>query len=446
MLFPGKDQSLDKLENENDQNGAKKRVSLQIHKNGMLNLGPQDFQKIKLLGRGDVGRVYLVNLKGTDKLFAMKALSKAEMLDRNKVKRVLTEREILATADHPFIATLYCSFQTQNHLYFVMEYCAGGEFFRMLQKQPRKCLPEEYVKFYAAEVLLSLEYLHILGFVYRDLKPENILVHESGHLMLTDFDLSKSMAPINPKILKSPTSKGFKAPEMLNCEPVEATNSFVGTEEYIAPEVIRGMGHSSAVDWWTLGILIYEMLYGFTPFKGRDQNGTFSNIVNNDVKFPDSPSTSPQCKSIIKKLLKRDEKKRLGYEHGAWELKRHPFFKGIDWALIRNMKPPLKPAVKHPLDTSNFCTYIDEEDDDLDNELVDMDPRSNPFAEFRNETVAKNTNINCLYRVNSLSSANGSVKGQSLLRLASLPDIGGKGLTKILDAAALTKAHSAITA
>mmetsp|Transcript_3928 Transcript_3928/g.6018 ORF Transcript_3928/g.6018 Transcript_3928/m.6018 type:complete len:485 (-) Transcript_3928:100-1554(-) len=405
------------------RNGISPRISNSTL--SMYNLGPQDFQKIRMLGRGDVGRVYLVNLKGTDRLFAMKALSKHEMLERNKVKRVLTEREILATADHPFIMTMYCSFQTNERLYFVMEYCAGGEFFRMLQKQPRKCLPEEYVRFYAAEVLLALEYLHMLGFVYRDLKPENILVHESGHLMLADFDLSKALGVISPKILKAQPGGLFKPasePEILLCEPIEATNSFVGTEEYIAPEVIKGMGHSSSVDWWTLGILMYEMLFGCTPFKGRDQNGTFSNIVNNDIKFPDSPHTSAACKNIIKKLLKRDEKKRLGYQHGGYELKKHPFFKGVDWALIRNMKPPLKPELKHPLDTSNFMSHLEEEDDDLGNEIADMDPLRNPFAEFKNETITKNTNPNTLTRSSSVSSSNGSVSGgNQFVRLQSLP-------------------------
>ncbi|KAL0490064.1 hypothetical protein AKO1_009382, partial [Acrasis kona] len=144
---------------------------LEVSQIDFSTLGPSDFEKIKLLGRGDVGKVYLVRLKGTEKLFAMKVLKKEEMIKRNKVKRVLTEREILATTDHPFIVTLYCSFQGQDKLYFIMEYCAGGEFFRMLQRQPNKCLPEASVKFYGAEVLLALEYLHMMGFIYRDLKP-----------------------------------------------------------------------------------------------------------------------------------------------------------------------------------------------------------------------------------------------------------------------------------
>lgn len=166
-------------------------------------VGPHHFIKLKLLGRGGIGQVYLVQLRGTDKLYAMKVLTKDEMIQRNKVKRVMTEREILATANHPFIVTMYASFQTNVHLCFVMEYCAGGEFFRVLQRQPRRRLRESAVRFYAAEVILALEYLHHMGFIYRDLKPENILMRENGHISLTDFDLSKQAHPVAPRVVQT---------------------------------------------------------------------------------------------------------------------------------------------------------------------------------------------------------------------------------------------------
>jgi protein-serine/threonine kinase len=171
------------------------------------------------------------------------------------VKRVLTEREILATADHPFIATLYSSFQTADYLFFILEYSAGGEFFRMLQKQPGKHLDEPAVRFYASEVLLALEYLHMMGFVYRDLKPENILLHETGHVRLTDFDLSKqAVNPSSPAVVKA-------LDKHLHLDSTQGStfNSFVGTEEYLAPEVVTGFGHTSSVDWWTFGILVYVL-------------------------------------------------------------------------------------------------------------------------------------------------------------------------------------------
>jgi protein-serine/threonine kinase len=182
----------------------------------------------------------------------MKVLSKLEMVSRNKIKRVLAEQEILAASNHPFIVSLYHSFQSETSLYFIMEFCSGGEFFRALQNLPQKCLSEPDARFYAAEVLCALEYLHLMGYIYRDLKPENILLHQSGHIMLADFDLSKPLEFSNGPNDGSLNLK-ISSPE---CR----TNSFVGTEEYIAPEVIKGCGHTTPVDWWTLGILLYEML------------------------------------------------------------------------------------------------------------------------------------------------------------------------------------------
>jgi protein-serine/threonine kinase len=198
------------------------------------------------------------------------------------------------TANHPFIVTLHHTFQSDKALFFVTEYCSGGEFFRALQLRPWKCLPEADARFYAAEVVCALEFLHLMGYIYRDLKPESnfssvilwyymfktylsidILLHSSGHIMLADFDLSKpSQAPKDPKIVRSHTSPFLtrKSSRLLNhagalntrvCTSGLRTNSFVGTEEYICPEVIKGCGHSSAVDWWTLGILIYEMIVSF---------------------------------------------------------------------------------------------------------------------------------------------------------------------------------------
>ncbi|KAJ1920060.1 serine/threonine protein kinase, AGC [Mycoemilia scoparia] len=313
-----------------------------------VSVGPNSFIKIKLLGKGDVGKVYLVRHKDSGKLYAMKVLSKAEMIKRNKIKRVLAEQEILATANFPFIVTLYHSFQSDERLYFCMDYCLGGEFFRVLQSRPTKSLPEEDAKFYAAEVICALEYLHLNGFIYRDLKPENILLHETGHIMLTDFDLSKqSNPPGNPAVIKS-NSFFYNYPSLdtRSCTAGLRTNSFVGTEEYIAPEVIKGVGHTSAVDWWTLGILIYEMLFGITPFKGNNRNATFRNILKTEAQFPQPPAyqaVSSQCKAIIRRLLTKSDKKRLGSRAGASDIKTHAWFKSITWALLRHRTPPILP-------------------------------------------------------------------------------------------------------
>ncbi|KAK5963526.1 putative serine/threonine protein kinase KIN82 PWA37_004658 [Arxiozyma heterogenica] len=301
---------------------------------------PQSFEKIKVLGKGDVGTVYLVRERKTDRLYAMKIFSKSDMIRRKKIKRILAEQEILATSNHPFIVTLYHSFQTEDYLYLCMEYCMGGEFFRALQTRKTKTICENDARFYITEVIAALEYLHLLGFIYRDLKPENILLHQSGHIMLSDFDLS-IQAPNSktPQIIKTQDSlvdtkiDGFR------------TNSFVGTEEYIAPEVIRGKGHTGAVDWWTLGILSYEMLYGFTPFKGEDAKQTFANILTKDIAFPNNNDVSRTCKDLIKKLLVKNEAKRLGSKSGAADLKKHPFFKKVKWSFLRNQEPPLIPIL-----------------------------------------------------------------------------------------------------
>ncbi|KAK9455538.1 kinase-like domain-containing protein [Dipodascopsis uninucleata] len=349
---------------------------------GNVEVGPASFDKIKLLGKGDVGKVYLVREKKTSRLYAMKVLSKREMIKRNKIKRALAEQEILATSNHPFIVTLYHSFQSDEYLYLCMEYCMGGEFFRALQTRAGKCIPEDDARFYAAEVTAALEYLHLMGFIYRDLKPENILLHQSGHIMLSDFDLSKqSDSGGVPTIVGSTSSRGssqhnMPAIDTKACIADFRTNSFVGTEEYIAPEVIKGNGHTSAVDWWTLGILIYEMLYGTTPFKGKNRNATFANILKHEVQFPAYPpsaSTSPNppqpisnfCKSLIRKLLCKDENRRLGSRAGASDIKAHPFFKTTQWALLRHMKPPMIPTPGVGEDAVNFRTLKDSQSVDI---------------------------------------------------------------------------------
>ncbi|KAK4967034.1 serine/threonine protein kinase, AGC [Elasticomyces elasticus] len=339
-----------------------------------VEVGPGSFDKIKLIGKGDVGKVYLVREKKSTRLFAMKVLSKKEMIKRNKIKRALAEQEILATSNHPFIVTLYHSFQSEDHLYLCMEYCSGGEFFRALQTRPNKCVDEDAARFYAAEVTAALEYLHLMGFIYRDLKPENILLHQSGHIMLSDFDLSKQSDPggrptmILPSRNSPHSHQNQPTIDTKSCIANFRTNSFVGTEEYIAPEVIKGCGHTSAVDWWTLGILVYEMLFGTTPFKGKNRNATFANILRDEVPFPEgngAPSVTALCKSLIRKLLIKDELRRLGSRAGASDVKQHPFFRTTQWALLRHSKPPIVPSQGRGTDTVNFRNVKESHSVDL---------------------------------------------------------------------------------
>ncbi|WZY92251.1 hypothetical protein YC2023_064580 [Brassica napus] len=358
-------------------------------------LGLRHFNLLKKLGCGDIGTVYLAELVGTSCLFAIKVMDNEFLARRKKTPRAQAERAILKMLDHPFLPTLYAQFISDNLSCLVMEYCPGGDLHVLRQKQISRCFSEPAARFYVAEVLLALEYLHMLGVIYRDLKPENILVREDGHIMLTDFDLSLR-CEVNPTLLKTtslagkdparvsghyntsnciqplciepscrvpcfsprlsskprkqrrpdPLTQQFRSLPQLVAEPTEArSNSFVGTHEYLAPEIIKGEGHGAAVDWWTFGVLLYELLYGKTPFKGYDNEETLSNVVFQNLKFPDSPLVSFQAKDLIRRLVMKDPESRLGWEKGAAEIKRHPFFEGLNWALIRCAIPPELPDV-----------------------------------------------------------------------------------------------------
>nr|AHZ63853.1 phototropin [Welwitschia mirabilis] len=334
-------------------------------------IGLRHVKPIKTLGHGDTGSVFLVQLNDTGERFAMKTMDKSMLLNRNKVHRACAERDILDILDHPFLPTLYASFQTKTHICLITDYCPGGELFTLLDQQPTKVINEEAARFYAAEVTIALEYLHCQGIIYRDLKPENLLIQKDGHLQLTDFDLScLTCCKLQVLMLEchdeKKRSKRSNQSLMFIAEPIRASNSFVGTEEYIAPEIISGSGHSSAVDWWALGILLYEMLYGFTPFRGKTRQKTFTNILYKELKFPSSNSVSTCAIQLIHKLLHKDPQTRLGSLNGANEIKQHPFFKDVNWALIRTEKPPQLTAAV-PLngeveDTRDvFTTWKDKE-------------------------------------------------------------------------------------
>jgi len=342
-----------------------------------------------------------------ERLYAMKVLNKKEMIQRNKIKRALAEQGILAASNHPFIVTLYHSFQSEDYLYFCMEYCMGGEFFRTLQTRPDKRLSESDARFYAAEVISALEYLHLHGYIYRDLKPENILLHQSGHIMLSDFDLSKqSEVGGAPAGVKSITPDGVPLIDTRSCIADFRTNSFVGTEEYIAPEVIHGNGHSSAVDWWTVGILVYEMIYGYTPFKGADRQSTFANVLKRDVYFADHPIVSNLGKSIIRKLLIKDELLRLGSQTGASEVKHHKWFASISWGLLRNCKPPIIPPPSNAMDASNFRTMRESMSLDLESQALKAGP-SPTLRSVPSSTAVSTTSsrlLNARYSKNQLNS------------------------------------------
>ncbi|KAL6877503.1 hypothetical protein ACP4OV_012718 [Aristida adscensionis] len=357
-----------------------------------LSLG--HFRLLRRLGYGDIGSVYLVELRGgagAGEVFAMKVMDKGSLAGRNKLARAQTERDILGLLDHPFLPTLYSHFETHKFYCLLMEYCSGGNLHSLRQKQPNKRFTEDAARFYASEVLLALEYLHMLGVVYRDLKPENVLVREGGHIMLSDFDLSLRCS-VSPALVRSPSGRvagggvihGCRLPRMFvpakrggkkkekkakmdeavpvgggggggkklpptalefTAEPTGARSmSFVGTHEYLAPEIIRGEGHGSAVDWWTFGVFLYELLHGSTPFKGSGNRATLFNVVAQPLRFPDEPAVSAAARDLIRGLLAKEPQHRLAHRRGAAEVKQHPFFEGVNWALVRSAQPPFVPG------------------------------------------------------------------------------------------------------
>ncbi|XAR58222.1 Non-specific serine/threonine protein kinase [Bertholletia excelsa] len=344
-------------------------------RDGVLEFG--NFRLLKTLGSGDIGSVYLSELVGTRSYFAMKVMDKAALAGRKKLLRAQTEREILQSLDHPFLPTLYAHFETEKFSCLVMEFCPGGDLHALRQRQPGKYFPERAARFYVAEVLLALEYLHMLGIIYRDLKPENVLVREDGHIMLSDFDLSLrcTSSPtlikfsetnsesknsycvqptcIEPSCIIQPScfaprffgkpkkDKKTKTKTELIAEPTSARSmSFVGTHEYLAPEIIKGEGHGSAVDWWTFGIFLYELLFGRTPFKGSGNRATLLNVIGQPLRFPEYPTVSFAARDLIRGLLVKEPQNRLAYRRGATEVKQHPFFESVNWALIRCTNPP----------------------------------------------------------------------------------------------------------
>lgn len=294
----------------------------------------EDFKVLKVIGKGGYGTVFLVQKitksLDKDKFYAMKVLKKAKLIrnEKNTVHTV-SERNILQMLKHPFLVRLHYAFQNRSNLYIVLEYCPGGELFRYLEEE---CfLMEDAACFYIAEIALAIGHLHSLGIIYRDLKPENILLDKDGHVKLTDFGLSK--------------------------EGVRTTNTFCGTIEYMAPEIIRCAGHGRAVDWWSLGALLFDMLSGGPPFSQEgDKKATAEKILKSQVRFP--PSFSTEAIALIRGLLKKDPKERLGNKNDVEEIKEQFFFvrRGINWDDVynRRMEPPYKPELSSDSDVSMF--------------------------------------------------------------------------------------------
>uniref|UniRef100_A0A671PBI1 non-specific serine/threonine protein kinase n=1 Tax=Sinocyclocheilus anshuiensis TaxID=1608454 RepID=A0A671PBI1_9TELE len=301
-------------------------------KEGFEKADPSQFELLKVLGQGSYGKVFLVRkIRGSDtgQLYAMKVLKKATLKVRDRVRSKM-ERDILAEVNHPFIVKLHYAFQTEGKLYLILDFLRGGDLFTRLSKEVM--FTEEDVKFYLAELALALDHLHSLGIIYRDLKPENILLDEEGHIKITDFGLSKEAIDHDKRAY-----------------------SFCGTIEYMAPEVVNRRGHTQSADWWSFGILMFEMLTGSLPFQGKDRKETMALILKAKLGMPQF--LSPEVQSLLRALFKRNPSNRLGAgPDGVEEIKRHKFFATIDWNKLyrREIKPPFKPAVGRPEDTFHF--------------------------------------------------------------------------------------------
>jgi serum/glucocorticoid-regulated kinase 2 len=292
----------------------------------------EDFELIKVLGRGSFGKVIQVRMKGSSdgKIYAMKILRKRTVVARSQIDHTKAERALLQALQHPFLMTLRYAFQSKEKLYFVMDYFQGGELFFHLKKM--RWFPEDVCRIYVAEIGMAIGHLHSLGYIYRDLKPENILLDYTGHVCLADFGLAKDV------------------------DGDGKTHTFCGTPEYLAPEIIAGVGHDKAVDWWAVGILLYELAVGMPPFYHNNVNEMYNRIQTATPKFP--PQMSEACRDLIHCLLVRNPQKRFGSQNDWDEIKRHPFFASLDLnkLLRKEIDVPYKPKLQtgSATDTSQF--------------------------------------------------------------------------------------------
>lgn len=319
-----------------------------------------DFERLKVIGKGSFGKVLLVRKKQTKRVYAIKVLSKRLIVARNEVEHTRSEKSILMKLECPFLVALHYVFETPAKLYFVMDYINGGELFFHLHKE--KKFSEERVRFYAAEIVAGLDYLHAAGVIYRDLKPENLLLTNEGHLVMTDFGLSK---------------EGLHDDE-------DQTATYCGTPEYLAPEILSGGSYTKAVDWWAFATLVYEMLTGLPPFYSDDVQTMYNKVLSADLALPPPPAMSTEAGDMLQRLLERDPVLRLAQ---ASAIKQHAFFAPIDFHLLlqRRLQPPWVPDVKGEDDTRNIDeTFLQEsvQDDDAEDDEEPDAAIANAFEGF----------------------------------------------------------------
>ncbi|GAB5358033.1 hypothetical protein AAMO2058_000423900 [Amorphochlora amoebiformis] len=355
-----------------------------------------DYKIIKIVGRGAFGEVRVVThpdckeKDGKAKLLAMKMMKKGEMFKKNQIAHIKAEREVLATADNPWIVQLFHSWQDSKFLYMVMEFLPGGDLMGLLIK--KDILSESQTRFYMAETALSIRYVHELGYVHRDLKPDNILIDKDGHIRLTDFGLCKSVDAKKFSLydwakeknkgeqLKSGEARGDETVDHAKAAKTWRTirgdrklvYSTVGTPDYIAPEVFNQQGYGQSCDWWSLGVIMYECLVGYPPFYADDPLTTCRNIVNwqNHLVFPQEANLTRHSESMMRQLM-TDKQQRVGFT----DLKKHPFFAKVDWQKLRSKKGPIIPSPKWE---ENF-DQIEE---------VDYSAVSNTMKKYKDKAVS----------------------------------------------------------
>lgn len=357
-----------------------KKTQQQSTKKDTFSAAPSevDFDVIKLISNGAYGAVYLVRHKQTRQRFAMKKIIKNNLMLRNQIEQVFAERDIMSFTDNPFVVTMYCSFETRKHLCLVMEYVEGGDCASLLKNIGP--LPPDMAKFYFAETVLAVEYLHNYGIVHRDLKPDNLLITALGHIKLTDFGLSKmglmSLATNLYEVHVDRDTRQFSDKQVF------------GTPEYIAPEVILRQGYGKPVDWWSMGIILYEFLVGCVPFFGETPEELFAHTVNDDIEWPDENEwpIQPEAKSIISSLLQQNPRDRLG-TGGSHEVKDHPYFYGVDWNSLLRQKAEFMPQLGNEEDTSYFDSrsdrYSHEIDEDTDDDSLILGTFSSCSPQFK---------------------------------------------------------------
>ncbi|XP_038152007.1 microtubule-associated serine/threonine-protein kinase 2 isoform X5 [Cyprinodon tularosa] len=330
----------------------------------------EDFETIKLISNGAYGAVYLVRHKETRQRFAMKKINKQNLILRNQIQQAFVERDILTFAENPFVVSMFCSFETRRHLCMVMEYVEGGDCATLLKNI--RALPVDMARMYFAETVLALEYLHNYGIVHRDLKPDNLLITSLGHIKLTDFGLSKiGLMSLTTNLYEGHIEKDTR--EFLD-------KQVCGTPEYIAPEVILRQGYGKPVDWWAMGVILYEFLVGCAPFFGDTPEELFGQVISDEIIWPEGDEALPQdAEDLITQLLRQNPLERLG-TGGAFEVKQHPFFSELDWNGLLRQKAEFIPQLESEDDTSYFDTRSDryhhmdseDEDDTNDDEHVEL--------------------------------------------------------------------------